>query len=145
MVNSVMSHDAKFTECCICKQAVNEWLHPWSLGSLQFHLHPQQLWRHHKLLQTGNNYVFKARESLRDGRDAAGPFHDETHLHVREAVLFGLGAALVCCSHMQIEAQRHRLLPQFGVTSEEGALPLLYHLVNLLCPVSRLWQEKVIQ
>lgn len=107
-------------------------------GSLQFHLHPRHLWHPHTLLHTGNNCVLKARESLRDGGDAAGPFHDETNLHVGEAVLFGLATALVCCSHVQVETQRHRLLPQFGVPSEEGALPLLYHLVNLLCPASGL-------
>lgn len=73
-------------------------------------------------------------ELLCDTWDAARPLHNETHLHVREAVLFSLGAPLVCCGHVQVEAQRHRLLPQLWIPSEEGALPLLYHLVDLLCP-----------
>lgn len=76
-------------------------------------------------------------ELRRDGRDAAGPLHDETHLHVGEAVLFGLGAAFVRRRHVQVEAQRHGLLPQLGVPPEEGALPLLYHLVDLLRPGER--------
>lgn len=71
---------------------------------------------------------------LRDGRDAARSLHDETHLHIGQAVLFGLGTPLICCSHVEVEAQRHRLLPQLGIPSEEGTLPLFYHLVNLLCP-----------
>lgn len=41
---------------------------------------------------------------LCDTRDAAGPLHDEPHLHVREAVLFSLGTPFVCCSHVQVEA-----------------------------------------
>lgn len=69
-----------------------------------------------------------------DGGDAAGPLHDETHLHIWEAVLSGLGATFICCRHVQVEAQRHRLLPQLGIPSEEGALPLFYHLIDLLCP-----------
>lgn len=69
-----------------------------------------------------------------DGRDAAGPLHDETHLHIWEAVLSGLGATFIRCRHVQVEAQRHRLLPQLGIPSEEGALPLFYHLIDLLCP-----------
>lgn len=71
---------------------------------------------------------------LSDGGYAARSLHDETHLHVREAVLFGLGTPLVRSGHVQVEAQRHRLLAQLGVPSEEGALPLFYHLVNLLRP-----------
>lgn len=58
-------------------------------------------------------------ELLRDRRDAAGPLHDETHLHVWEAVLFGLGTPLVRHGHVQVETQRHRLLPQLWVSSEE--------------------------
>lgn len=79
-------------------------------------------------------------ELLRDGRDAAGSLHDETHLHVGEAVLFSLGAPLVRRGHVQVEAQRHGLLPQLGIPPEEGALPLLYHLINLLCPGERRWR-----
>lgn len=37
---------------------------------------------------------------LCDSWDAARSLHDETHLHVGEAVLFSLGAPLVCCSHV---------------------------------------------
>lgn len=33
---------------------------------------------------------------------------------------------------MQVEAQRHGLLPQLRVPSEEGTLPLLDHLIYLL-------------
>lgn len=73
----------------------------------------------------------------RDGGDAARPLHDETHLHIWEAVLLGLGAALVRRRHAQVEAQRHGLLPQFGIPSEEGALPLLYHLIDLLRPENK--------
>ena len=73
-------------------------------------------------------------ELLCDSWDTARSLHDETHLHVREAVLFSLGTPLIRCSHVQVEAKRHRLLPQLGIPSEEGALPLLYHLVNLLRP-----------
>lgn len=76
--------------------------------------------------------------SLGDGGDASRSLHDQTHLHVGQAVLLGLGAALVGRRHVQVEAQRHRLLPQLGVSLEEGALPLLDHLVNLLGPVRRL-------
>lgn len=79
-------------------------------------------------------------ELLRDGRDAAGSLHDETHLHIGEAVLFSLGAPLVRRGHVQVEAQRHGLLPQLGIPPEEGALPLLYHLINLLCPGERRWR-----
>lgn len=79
--------------------------------------------------------LVKARSRLRrDGGDAARSLHDETHLHVGEAVLFGLGAALVGGRHVQVEAQRHGLLPQLGVASEEGALPLFDHLIDLLRP-----------
>lgn len=77
-------------------------------------------------------------ELLGDGWDAARSLHDETHLHVGEAVLFSLGTPLVCRGHVQVEAQWHRLLPQFGIPSEERALPLFDHLVNLLCPG---WKE----
>lgn len=73
-------------------------------------------------------------DSVRDGGDAAGPLHDEADLHVGEAVLFGLGAALVGGGHVQVEAQRHRLLPELRVPPEERALPLLDHLVDLLRP-----------
>lgn len=71
-------------------------------------------------------------ELLGDGGDAAGSLHDETHLHVGQAVLLGLRATLVRHGHVQVEAQRHRLLAQLGVPSEEGALPLFDHLVDLL-------------
>lgn len=73
-------------------------------------------------------------DSVRDGGDAAGPLHDEADLHVGEAVLFGLSAAFVGGGHVQVEAQRHRLLPQLGVPPEEGPLPLLDHLVDFLRP-----------
>lgn len=76
-------------------------------------------------------------ELLGDGGDAAGSLHDETHLHVGEAVLLGLRATLVRHGHVQVEAQRHRLLAQLGVPSEEGALPLFDHLVDLLRPAGR--------
>ena len=44
-------------------------------------------------------------ELLCDSWDAARSLHDETHLHVREAVLFSLGTPLVCGSHVQVKAQ----------------------------------------
>lgn len=72
-----------------------------------------------------------------DGGDAARPLHDETHLHIWEAVLLGLGATLIRRRHVQVEAQRHGLLPQFGIPSEEGALPLFYHLIDLLRPENK--------
>lgn len=72
-----------------------------------------------------------------DGGDAARSLHNETHLHVWEAVLLGLGATLIGRRHVQIEAQRHGLLPQFGIPPEEGALPLLDHLIDLLCPENK--------
>lgn len=79
--------------------------------------------------------LVKAWSLLRgDGGDAPRSLHDETHLYVREAVLFGLGAALIRGRHVQVEAQRHGLLPQLGIPSEEGALPLFYHLIDLLRP-----------
>lgn len=92
------------------------------------------------LPQTGVSSGPTVTKLLRDGRDAAGSLHDETHLHVREAVLFSLGAPLVRRGHVQVEAQRHGLLPQLGIPPEEGALPLLYHLINLLCPGERRWR-----
>lgn len=46
-------------------------------------------------------------ELLCDTWDAARSLHDETHLNIREAVLFSLGTAFICCGHVQVEAQRH--------------------------------------
>lgn len=79
----------------------------------------------------------RCRRLRRDGGDAARALHDETHLHIWEAVLLGLGATLVCRRHAQVEAQRHGLLPQLGIPSEEGALPLFYHLIDLLRPENK--------
>lgn len=75
-----------------------------------------------------------------DCRDAAWSLHDETHLHVWEAVLFGLCTTFVRHGHVQVEAQRHWLLAQFGVSSKEGAFPLFYHLIDLLRPAG--WCRK---
>lgn len=95
-------------------------------------------WRHlyyyHRQLQTSVDSDQLVTELLCYGWDTAGSLHDETHLHVREAVLFSLGTPLICCSHVKVETQRHRLLSQLRIPSEERTLPLLNHLVNLLCP-----------
>ncbi len=50
---------------------------------------------------------------------AARPSHDQTDFHVRETVLFCLAATLVRYSHMKVETQRHRFLPQLGISFKE--------------------------
>ena len=139
IIVSVISCDTKFNECCHLK-FIKHWR--WWSWTLILQMSMTQilyLWHqhhqcYHKQLQTNVDSGEAVKELRCDSRDAARSLHDETHLHVREAVLFSLGAPLICCSHVQVEAQRHRLLPQLGIPSEERALPLFYHLVNLLRP-----------
>lgn len=139
IIVSVISCDTKFNECCHLKFIKHWKWWSWTLISQMSMTQMLYLWHqhhqcYHKQLQTNVDSGEAVKELRCDSRDAARSLHDETHLHVREAVLFSLGAPLICCSHVQVEAQRHRLLPQLGIPSEERALPLFYHLVNLLRP-----------